>query len=186
MSQTTLLIYSLDISKKTKVMVFRKGGRLRDNISFYFDGVELEIVNKFVYLGVTFTTGGSFHETHNCLAGKGLKAIFKMNKYLYKFTDISIKHRLVLFDKLIVPILCYGADVWGFIQSPAIERVHFCFLKTILRVKTDTPNDLVYAELDRQTLRTKRLVQIINYWFKILTSQDTKYISTFITSCCKM
>ena len=59
-------------------------------------------------------------------------------------------------------ILCYGADVWGFIQAPAIERVHLRFLKTILRVKTSTPNDLVYAELGRQTLRTKRLAQIIN------------------------
>ena len=77
---------------------------------------------------------------------------------------------------MIVPILCYGADVWGFIQAPAIERVHLRFLKTILRVKTSTPNDLVYAELGRQTLRTKRLVQIINYWFKILTSQETKYL----------
>ena len=67
-------------TQKTKVMVLRKGDRLRDNISFYYDGAELEIVNKFVYLGVTFTTGGSFHETQNCLAGKGLKAIFKMNK----------------------------------------------------------------------------------------------------------
>ena len=42
-------------TQKTKVMVFRKGGRLRDNISFYYDGAELEIVNKFVYLGVIFT-----------------------------------------------------------------------------------------------------------------------------------
>ena len=41
---------------KTKVMVFRKGGRLRANISFYYEGAGLEIVNKFVYLGVTFTT----------------------------------------------------------------------------------------------------------------------------------
>ena len=45
-------------TQKTKVMVFRKGGRLRDNISFYNEGAELEVVNKFVYLGVTFTTGG--------------------------------------------------------------------------------------------------------------------------------
>ena len=69
-----------------------------------------------------------------------------MNKYLYQFTDISIKHRVDIFDKLIVSILCYGADVWGFIQAPAIERVHLRFL----RVKTRTPNDLVYAELGRQ------------------------------------
>ena len=57
-----------------------------------------------------------------------------------------------------------------------MERVHLRFLKTILRVKTSTPNDLVYAEWGRQTLRTKRLVQKVNYWCKILTSQDTKYI----------
>ena len=54
--------------------------------------------------------------------------------------------------------------------------MHFRFLKTILRVKTSTPIDLVYAELGGHILRTKRLVQIVNYWFKILTSQDTKYI----------
>ena len=99
-----------------------------------------------------------------------------MNTYFYQLTDISIKHRLDLFDKLIVPILCYGTDVWGSIQASATERVHLRFLKTILRVKTSTPNDLVYAELGRQTLCTKRLIQIVNNWFKILTTQDTKYI----------
>ena len=61
------------------------------------------------------------------LAGKAMKAIFKMIKYLYQFTDISIKHRLDLFDKFIVPILCYGADFWGFKQAPAIERVQLRF-----------------------------------------------------------
>ena len=34
-------------------MVFRKGRRLPENLHFFYDGSELEIVNKFVYLGVT-------------------------------------------------------------------------------------------------------------------------------------
>ena len=90
-------------------MVFRKGGRLRDNISFYYDVPELEIVNKLVYLDDTVTTRGAFHKTQICLAGKALKAIFKMNTFSYQLDDVSIKHRLDLFDNLIVPI-CYGAD----------------------------------------------------------------------------
>ena len=53
--------------------------------------------------------------------------------------------------------------------------MHLRLLKTILRVKTGTPYDLIYAELVSQTLSTKRLVHIINYWFKILTAQETKY-----------
>ena len=31
-------------------MVFRKRGRLQGNVSFYYDGAELEIGNKYVYL----------------------------------------------------------------------------------------------------------------------------------------
>ena len=78
-----------------------------------FDGNKIEIVKKFVYLGITFTTWGSFNETHKTLSGQGLKAIFKLNQYLYHFTDLSPNHILDLFDKLIRPILCYGAKVWG-------------------------------------------------------------------------
>ena len=43
-------------------MVFRKGGRLRYIVSIYYDGIQLEIDNKFVYLGAIFTTRGSFHK----------------------------------------------------------------------------------------------------------------------------
>ena len=90
---------------KTKVMVFRKGGMLPRNMSFYYNGERLEIVKEFKYLGMVFTTGGSFAEAQNTLSGQAQKAIFKLNKYLYKFTYISPKHKLDLFDKLISPIL---------------------------------------------------------------------------------
>ena len=101
-------------------------------------------------------------ETQNCLAGKALEAIFKMTKYLYKFIDISIKHRLDLFDKLIVPIFYYGDDFLGIYTGTSNRTSAFAFFLTILRVETSTPNDLVYEELGRQTLRIKRLVQIVN------------------------
>ena len=52
--------------------------------------------------------------------------------------------------------------------------------KNILRVKTSTPYDSIYAELGRQTLYTFRLVHIINYWFKISTSLDAKYMAVRI------
>ena len=58
------------------------------------------------------------------LARQAQKAIFKMKKYLYKFTFLSPRHKSDLFDKLITPILNYGCEVWGFIQANAIERVH--------------------------------------------------------------
>ena len=63
-------------------MVFKKGGRLAENLKIYYENSELEIVNKFVYLGIVFTTGGSSFEAQKTLAGQSLKAIFQMNKYI--------------------------------------------------------------------------------------------------------
>ena len=120
---------------KAKVMIFRKGGNLPRNLSFRYQGSNIEIVNEFVYLGITFSTSGSFNETHKTLSGQALKAIFKRNQYLFNFTDISPKHTLELFDRLIVPILCYGGEVWGFSKSVQQERVHLQFCKKLLGVK---------------------------------------------------
>ena len=63
-------------TEKTKVMIFRKGGTLPRNLSFTYEGKINEIVSKFVYLGITLTTGGSFAETYKTLSGQALKAIF--------------------------------------------------------------------------------------------------------------
>lgn len=44
-------------TSKTKVMIFRKAGRLHANVEFQFGEQKLEIVSKFAYLGLVFTTG---------------------------------------------------------------------------------------------------------------------------------
>ena len=72
------------------------------------------------------------------ISWSGTKAIFKLNKYLYKFTFVSPKHKLELFDKLISPVLNYSGEVWGFCHAKMIERVHMQFSKTKLGVKKKT------------------------------------------------
>ena len=90
-------------------------------------------MNKFVYLGIVFTTGGAFTETFSTLAGQGGKAIFKMTKYLNNF--FQCRHDIIwtFFDKLVRPILQYGCEVWGFANAPVIERLHLRFLLTNFR-----------------------------------------------------
>ncbi len=161
---------------KTKIVIFRKGGQLSRNLRFYYENNDIEIVKKFTYLGIVFTPGGSFNETQSLLAGQAQKAIFKLNKYLYKFTDITPLHRIQLFDKLINPILNYGAEICGFYHANQIERVHLQFSKRLLGVKKSTQNDFIYGELGRTPLLIRRYIIIIKYWFKILLSSENKYI----------
>ena len=128
---------------KTKIVIFRKGGRLPFNInSPTIKGVEIEIVNKYSYLGVVFTSGGSCFKTQQTLAGQALKAIFTLNKYL----SPKVAHVLDRFDRLIAPILNYSSEVWGFHKSDDVETVHLHFCKKLLGVKQSIQNDFVYGE----------------------------------------
>jgi len=99
-------------------------------------------VSKFTYLGIVFTTGGSFNTTFEMLAGQALKAIFKLRSNLLTFPGITIQHKLDVFDKLILPILKYGPEVWGLNDSTKLEGIHIHLCKHILGVKGQTQNNL--------------------------------------------
>ena len=137
----------------------------------------IEIVNTFTYLGIVFTCGGSVTKAQTMLAGQAQKAIFKLNKYLYKFTYIKPRHKLNLFDTLITPILNYGSEIMGFTVSQTMERVHLQFCKKILGVKKTTQNDFIYGELGRISFHCRHLFNIVKFWMKILCSNENKYVS---------
>lgn len=44
----------VDISK-TKIVVFKKSGRLNKNVNWSFNDEDIEVVNQFTYLGLTLS-----------------------------------------------------------------------------------------------------------------------------------
>ncbi|XP_052260175.1 uncharacterized protein LOC127864540 [Dreissena polymorpha] len=156
---------------KTKIMVFRKRGGLKQNEKWAYNGNDIEVVDNFNYLGTVLNYTGSFKSNQEHLIGKALKA---MNTLLIKCHDFDIKPKILcqLFDSFVGSILNYSAEVWGFNKSDGIERIHLKFCKRLLQVKINTCNVAVYGELGRYPLYVNRFVKIIKYWFKILTSEN--------------
>ncbi len=97
--------------KKTKVMVF--SSKKHDNkTAFYFGENKLETVEKYTYLGISFTRDGKLKEAVNTLHSKAMKGMFSLWSSLH--TGITVKPQLPLhiFDSTIRPILTYGSEVW--------------------------------------------------------------------------
>ena len=90
---------------------------------------------EYSYLGIVFTPNGYFTKAQTKLAEQASKAMFSLFKYISKFSNLSVAILLELFDKLILPILCYSCEVWGFNKAKDIERVHLKFCKYILKIK---------------------------------------------------
>lgn len=85
-----------------------------------------------------------------------------------------------LFDKMVVPILLFGCEVWGFEKLYSIERVHFKFLKHILCLKSSTPNYMVYGETGRFPLSVIVSTRMVSYWCKLISSTNTRITNIFI------
>ena len=94
-------------------MIFRNGGKLYDNEKFYIDNnTEIEVVNKFAYLGLCFNYNGKFTEAEKQLAMQGRKAVFALNKNINGLF-LNNETLLSLFDSYICSILTYASAIWG-------------------------------------------------------------------------
>ena len=82
-----------------------------DSDKFTLHEHKLETVNKYKYLGITFSSSGSWQYAREELYKKGTKAFFKLRKMMGMYTDPEVI--LHIFDHTIKPILLYGCEVWS-------------------------------------------------------------------------
>ena len=76
---------------------------------------------------------------------------------------------------MVVPILNYSWEVWGFHSGADVERVHLKFLKNLLGVKRSAQNDFIYEEYGTTPLSERRKFQILKFWTKIVCERKIPY-----------
>ena len=156
---------------KTKIMVFRKRGKLKDDERWYYNGTLLDVTDDFNYLGCIFHYAGIFASHVEHVVGKSLK---NLNFLLHKCRKIpvSLKTQCQLFDSFVGSTLCYGSEICGYSKSKEVERVHLKFLRRILGVKSSTCSAAVYGDLGRYPMYIARYCRLITYWCKLVSSDN--------------
>ena len=159
---------------KTKVVVFRKGGRLARNDVFFYAGGEIEVVQSFKYLGCSISSGGSFKNCISDLVNSGRRALFALKRFYSKNPQTMPITKVELFNSLIKPILFYTSEIWGLQRADPIDKFFLAYLKTILRVKASTTNAYVYGEFGLFPFIVIRKLVVVKYWVKILSKLNNR------------
>ena len=63
-------------TNKTKIVVFRKGGKLKTNENWTYNGIPIDILSSFKYLGCSVSVRGSFNVCVEELATSARRALF--------------------------------------------------------------------------------------------------------------
>jgi hypothetical protein len=152
---------------KTKVMVFRKGGRLSKYEKWFFNGSKIEIVNKYTYLGFTLTTKLSFNVALGEVVGRAKGRVVEILRTMWNLGTTDLCMFFKLFDAQVKPMMLYAAEVWGYAHLNTIETVHMFACKRFLNVNIRTPNIMVYGDLGRYPLYVDSTLYVIRYWLKL-------------------
>ena len=118
--------------KKTLIFWCFQSHLIKDK--FYYDDFVIENVKEFKYLGVSFKRTGSFCKTKKTLFEQAQKAMYCIIRKSREF-KLSVECQFGLFDKVVVPVLLYGSEVWGYERFEIIERLHLKYLKYIFYLK---------------------------------------------------
>ena len=101
------------------------------------------------------------------------RALFKLRSMTLAL-GLSVDLQCDLYEKLVVPILLYGSEVWGLRNAAIIEKFERKFLKTVLSVSKFTANCMVYGELGRHRARVAIQTRLINFWMHLEKGNQNK------------
>ena len=99
---------------------------------FYLGRSKLDNVESYKYLGIIFHKSNRFTKARNMLyiqAEKVMYFVLRQGRY-----HISIQCQLKLFDSMVLPVLLYGSEIWGFENVSLMEEICNKFLKLLLLV----------------------------------------------------
>ncbi len=95
---------------KTKIVIFNQAGRLLRQHHFKLGNQTIEMTSSYCYLGVVFSSCGSFTRAIERLKDQALKALFKLKQ---KDIQNHPTTAFTLFDTLILPIIRYCSEIWA-------------------------------------------------------------------------
>jgi hypothetical protein len=132
---------------KSKIMVFRRGGRHRYDEQWTFNGLPLEIVKSYVYLGVTFTPKMSFTEHIQERSKKAKTCLYATWTKLLSDQSVKIEVKTSIFKAVIRAIQCYSAQIFGCYNENLVNKLQIFFYKFIFRLPTFTPTYALFLEI---------------------------------------
>ena len=116
--------------EKTKLMEMTRNPQLQVQNHINISNMNIEVVDKFKYLGMMITTDGNMKEEIDARIGAASRCYFSLLD-LFKKRSISEKTKLRVYNTIIRPILLYGCETWAL--TKVLEKRLEVFENKILR-----------------------------------------------------
>ena len=160
---------------KTKVIIFAPG-KVRKFIPFKFGETTIDVVEDYVYLGTAFNYNGTFHKARAKQARQARKASYSLITRI-KQLNLTVEVSIELFERLIIPILLYGSEIWGYEDPKQVVIMLNKTMRRFLRLHKTTPMCMINGELGLKEISEYIDNRMANFWCNIATGEQSKMSS---------
>ena len=169
--------FKLRVNKlKTKVLVFKNGGILSHMEKWYYKGSKHDVVNRFTYVGLLFTTQLSLDKMVNELCIKGKRVLTSILSSLHNYGLMTKEMYFKLFDVKICSQLLYSAEIWGLRRFECLERIQNYACKRYMNISQKACNAAVLGDCNRFPLHIETVKPAVKYWLRILKMGPERYV----------
>ncbi|UYV61997.1 hypothetical protein LAZ67_1007380 [Cordylochernes scorpioides] len=159
---------------KSKVMVFRNGGRPARHENWYWGDIPLTVASNIMYLGFPFTTTNNSKKVALFYKAKANTAINATIRLIKREKINSLKVALNLFDSVIKSILLYAAPVWAWDNTDIIDQIQNTFIKNFLNLPRYIPGYIVRLETGRISLTFTTIKLILKYFIRLQEMEENR------------
>ena len=160
---------------KTKCMHFCQSRKLHLDPELTLDGVHIEVVPEFKFLGLLFDSKLSFIPHINYLSNKCQKALNLLRVVSSMDWGADRKVLLRLYRTLVRSKLDYGCIVYGSARQSYLRKldsIHNQGLRLALGAFRTSPVNSLYAEANEPSLNLRRKKLSLQYYLKLKANRE--------------
>ena len=91
-----------------------------------------------------------------------------------KANNLPIDIVLDLFDKIVMPCMLYGGEIFGFKNLDSLETLQLKYAKYALKLKNSTTTCMVYGETGYWPVQYYARIKMINFWISLISGKKDK------------
>ena len=96
-----------------------------------------------------------------------------------KQLNLTFETSIELIERLIIPVLLYGSEIWGYENSKQLQTMFNIVMRKFLKLHKTTPMCMINGELGLKEILEYIENRMMNFWFQVATGEETK-ISTIL------
>ena len=167
------LVVNLD---KSQIVHYRPKNTPLTNHIFLLGQSTLEIVSFYKYLGIHLSEFLDYNVTESVLAESSGRALSSIIGTFKNLGNLGFKSYTTLYDNGVVPVMDYGAEIWGFSANEQGSLIQNRAIRYFLGVHRFAPNAGIQGDMGWLDCTNRRQLNMIRFWNRLTETSQNRLV----------